>query len=295
MSFVKKIEKYIYMVLGLILVGVISSGVTYMILDNEKNNKAPNENNGENKEPITLENSVKLEKEYELNDKIFQEYTIVLNNKKQILKIEYSYTFNEQEGYVVKGIWNQNEIYFDTYQSNSEVFNKTDLKKFYTVDHIKKAINENNFQFIKGTDDKSYLTITSVQNYEYGPLKQFYIINDNLKIINKQFNQYGTDINNNGDNAMIIVGESSFMTTNDLEAHTYKGALKVCTPLNTCNSNLKIENDKIYYLNPVLKNESDWQENDYGTLEERVYTINNNKLEYKVENTYKITAIAGQI
>ena len=32
---------------------------------------------------------------------------------------------------------------------------------------------------------------------------------------------------------------------------------------------------------------------DDGVLEERVYTINNNELEYKILNTYKVLTFAG--
>ncbi|HBA37695.1 MAG TPA: hypothetical protein DCY94_03145, partial [Firmicutes bacterium] len=55
--------------------------------------------------------------------------------------------------------------------------------------------------------------------------------------------------------------------------------------------NLKIEDDKIYYLKAK---QNITGEEDYGTLEERIYTINNDKLEYTVKNKFKITWIAGQ-
>ena len=33
----RKVEKYIYLILGVILVGVISTGVTYILMDKENN------------------------------------------------------------------------------------------------------------------------------------------------------------------------------------------------------------------------------------------------------------------
>lgn len=56
------------------------------------------------------------------------------------------------------------------------------------------------------------------------------------------------------------------------------------------------ENDKIYFLAPIL--EQDFAASaalgNYGTLEERVYTIANDKLEYQVLNSYKITEVCQQ-
>lgn len=61
-----------------------------------------------------------------------------------------------------------------------------------------------------------------------------------------------------------------------------------------CYIGVKIENNKIYYLYPNVDFENR-QENYYGYMEEREYTINNNKLEYKVLNKYKIINGAGQV
>jgi len=118
----KKAEKYIYFACAFILVGVLSAGVTYIILNNKEENKVTENNNTENNDSVAIENSIKLDKTYELEDKIFQEYRIVLNNKEQILKIEYSYTFDENEGYLVTGVWNQNNFYHDAYRSESAEF-----------------------------------------------------------------------------------------------------------------------------------------------------------------------------
>jgi len=51
--------------------------------------------------------------------------------------------------------------------------------------------------------------------------------------------------------------------------------------------------NKIYFLYPKLNFKGSFlvNEEDYGFMEERVYTINTNKLEYNVINTYKITEV----
>lgn len=55
------------------------------------------------------------------------------------------------------------------------------------------------------------------------------------------------------------------------------------------NVHVKTEKDKIYYLAPILK-----EDLTSGTLEERVYTISEDKLNYRVLSSYKITEVCGQ-
>jgi len=60
---------------------------------------------------------------------------------------------------------------------------------------------------------------------------------------------------------------------------------------------VKVENNKIYFLMPKLNLTNlgdgivELNDKDYGIIEERVYTINNNQLEYNVINNYKIIGI----
>ena len=59
------------------------------------------------------------------------------------------------------------------------------------------------------------------------------------------------------------------------------------------------EDNKIYYLTPVLKEVSSLEEEkdevtEYGELEERVYTIHDGNLEYEVIKRYKIVGVTGQ-
>ena len=98
---------------------------------------------------------------------------------------------------------------------------------------------------------------------------------------------------------MIIVTESTAYTLENNKKPWYSNNFN--NPSTKLNSNsieilkinVKIENDKIYYLAPILKENG--KENDYGILEEREYTINNNKLEYKVVNSYKIIDTVGLV
>ena len=53
------------------------------------------------------------------------------------------------------------------------------------------------------------------------------------------------------------------------------------------NYQAKIENNKIYYLAHIHNGDC------LGNLEERVYTIKNDKLIYEVLNTYKVLNGAG--
>ena len=105
-----------------------------------------------------------------------------------------------------------------------------------------------------------------------------YILNDKLEIINEnlEFNLYSSDVN------VILQVENANPWYEDSKC---KDEL--------CHRIFKIEDNKIYYL--VSKLKDDYQEGDYGVLEERVYTINDNKLTYEVINTYNITEMGNII
>lgn len=60
---------------------------------------------------------------------------------------------------------------------------------------------------------------------------------------------------------------------------------------------VKIEDKIIFYLMPVINNYEEFVNGSKidGYMEERAYTIDENKLEYEVINRYKITDVAGTI
>jgi len=90
----KKFEKYIYLVFIVILIGALSSTITYIVFYNKTNNQNvnnKNENNSDNENNnMDLKNTVKFKNITTSNSKIIETFDIVMNNKKSVFEIEYS-------------------------------------------------------------------------------------------------------------------------------------------------------------------------------------------------------------
>lgn len=207
------------------------------------------------------------------NDSITQNYKVKLNNKEVTVPIKFTYEFNEQlETYYIKGNINDSTlVYYNKSNNKDSIFNKEELSKQFT---------NQNFKVLKGKDNKEYLAIISNnQNFDsnYTP-EYLYIINDNLDLIMLN------DMN-------LMIKDYNIKVKVENEKIWYKDTFNICQDKNNCKIMLKIENNKIYNL--VINPESTL-ENDLGTIEERIYTISNNKLEYNIKNTYKIVGSYGE-
>lgn len=299
----KKIERYIYIILIIVLVGVIASGTTYILVkDNNKtdlkenndktNNNEVKDNNNENE---VKEDSVKLNKVYNLNDKIIEEFEITLNNSTQIMKVVFEFEEPTNDNYIVTGRFNNILIL------NNEQYNKEMLKKedYYSINAIKKDFNENNFQIIKGKDNKNYLLIKTNKNNG-----KIYIFNDNLEIISKNIEDsydYDSIEDNNHDYFYQFQDSSGINIVEEVEGLSWYGQENNCDECTPSYNIFKVEDNKIYYL--ALRIPQDWYTtyeemgiSGYGSkIEERIYTINNNKLEYKVINTYNAKEVSNMI
>jgi len=270
-------KKYIPYILICMLLIIISSGITYLVMDKNYENKTVIEKNKNNKDSDKNENlkdKITLIETKKNNNKIIQEYEIVLNNQKNNLKVEYEYKkLDETAWNVVSAKISENQyISFD-------ITSETEFNK----EKINDKFNEKNFQIIKGEDNKNYLGIvTLMDNAGY-----LYIYNDKLEILD----------GNSNDAYKIEKGFTIHPFTNTpckfIEDPTYKNNLnfKVYDQL-IDKLHLKIEENKIYYLATV----TDSDENNYNNyyLEERVYKINNNKIKYEVLNKYKIIEFCQQ-
>lgn len=289
----KRIERYIYIVLIVILIGIICSVATYMIIKNNTKQDLKENNNEGNKELIVKEDSIKLNKIYNLNDKIVEEFEILLNGKKQTMNIVFNYEAEEnilddendiKKVQYVKGQMNNKEFFYQVFNKNS--FNE----EMFSVNYIKSEFNENNFKIVKGKDNKNYLIIVPNNTSEYYDIELF-IFNDNLEQITNSFNGY-SGICDKKEN-MIIMSRSTHLELENNVNPWYKNTFSVNFKEGTNKGlGVKIENNKIYYLNPIIKSEIEL--NDVGILEEREYVLNNNKLEYKVNKTFKIINGTGQ-
>lgn len=298
----KKIERYIYIAVIIVLISVILAGTTYILVkDNNKtdlkenNNQTETDNNQENKEPVTKKDNVKLSKVYNLNDKIVEEFEITLNNSTQIMKVVFEFEEPTNDNYVVTGRFNNILIL------NNEQYNKEKLKKedYYSINAIKKDFNENNFQIIKGKDNKNYLLIKTNKNNG-----KIYIFNDNLEIISKNIEDsydYDSIEDNNHDYFYQYQDSSGINIVEEVEGLSWYGQENNCDECTPSYNIFKVEDNKIYYL--ALRIPQDWYTtyeemgiSGYGSkIEERIYTINNNKLEYKVINTYNAKEVSNMI
>lgn len=91
-------------------------------------------------------------------------------------------------------------------------------------------------------------------------------------------------------------------TLEDEEKPWYTDDFNACSSPSNCYINVKVEDNKIYYLVPVLIDVAEEENSDeedaeevmtYGELEERVYTIRDSKLEYEVVKRYTIIGVSG--
>lgn len=276
-----KKETVLYIVIAILLV-VVSCGTTYIIMegkykdDNPKTNiQEPNSKDSETE----YRNEVKLKETKKDGDKIVQNFTIDINGKSHLMKLEFNNT-NADSWQTVKGLYKNIELY--SYES--------DANMNFNEEAIKSVMNEKNFGFIKGTDNKFYLYVLATNTYPAGDQNIFmYIFNDELEMIqgNMKYQtpgKYRTFAVNNGQ-TLYYVGEKE-------EHKTYTDTFGICDGKEYCDNILKIVDNKIYYYEVI-----DFQIADKttGTLEERVYTVGNNKLEYTTINKYNIVSIVGAV
>mgnify|MGYP001090121214 CR=1 FL=1 len=207
------------------------------------------------------------------------------------MKIEYTSEFikkdldYEDSYYMISGKFLENKFYLNkTYDYN------------FSIDKIKNDFNEKNFIIIKGTDNKSYLLVTTDFNLSLNN-SILLVFNDNLELISKNLIP---------ENESPVVQAIDGFVINEYSGNTpcrysgnnpeYTATFKNYSTYNPTRDSLqfvKILDNKIYFLYPKLNFKGSFlvNEEDYGFMEERVYTINTNKLEYNVINTYKITEV----
>ena len=295
----KKTEKYIYLVLGIILVVVIACGITYMIATNnnktetkeEPNNNDNNEQDGE--EPV-LEDGVTLKDTYEENNTIIQEYEIILNNKINDFEITYTYLADEaynNDIHEITGSLNNTEIVKRGYIN----VNQTEYTKenTFNISNINSIFDEINFTIIKGTDNKSYLLVqtVAVDALDGFNTSSLYVYNDELELISKNIITAEESPDYTSHDGFIIDNFIGNIPCDYVgNSPLYDRTFKVIDSNTETSQYTKIENNQIYFLFPKIN-----ENYDGGILEERVYTINNDKLEYTVINTYEFNSVCQQI
>lgn len=257
-------------------------------LDNNQDNNQPSKPSTDNK----LQDGIKLIKTADSNNKILQEYEVILNGKKSTINIVYTYKYTPANEYEdayeeVSGTLNGKEVYYKFNLAQ----NSSNKNQIFNSNFIASAFNTKNFKIVKGEDNKNYLTVASnkTAGLYIGNSNVLYIYNDKIEQIVKDIPRYGYG----KDDFMTIKGGPTGFELED-DSKWYSDTFNVCsTSEDWCHIGVKIEADKIYNLVPILN--SNFTEGNMGKMEERVYTINNDKLQYKVLNSYKIVNGAGQI
>lgn len=277
----KKITYVIAVVLGLFIIG----GITYALINrNDGNLNDKKDANETDKTSIVLKDTKKK------GSNITQTFEIYMNNKKVLFDLTYTDTvtkLDEENG--SKGMETL-EGKFDgltlinTWKSIS---NMDDYEKtLFDESVINREFTTDNFKIIKGEDGKEYLLVNSqIKDNYYTPESNYlYIFNDELKLINNTL-----DCVFGNKKGMIIHPGESAITSSSMK--TYENSFGY-DGLTSKNIFVKIDGNKIYYLYQNFKSS---ETDNYGTIEEREYTINDNKLKYNVVKSYVADKAVGQM
>ena len=257
----------LYIITTIVLI-VIAVGTTYIIMNN-KNNEEITEpsNNDNNQEEQVLKDSITLKNTYQEGNNIIQEYQVVLNGKERNMNIIYTQEKDELGIETITGSLGNETLYLDMYDTPNE-------ETAFDINRINKNFNEQNFQIMRSSDNKNYLSIVTMLNYPTGIKMNYEIFNDNLNKLNQESIPLYTSMQCINSNLEIEPFENVYVElynlNNENSCHRIRG---------------KIENNQIYSL---LYNYDE-------TLQHRVYTIHNDKVEYQVLRTFKNLIISGEV
>lgn len=293
-------KKVLIIIVVLLSFGVIGFGIFYVATHDfnvDRNNDGPNNVElNEGTPEVEKEDSITLVSTEKIEDSFVQTYNIVLNGKEKTLEVEFLYRNNEAlEQQSLTGEYSGATVYayYENYEDEADGFDEN---------MIASTFNENNFGFISGVNGESYLIIhTNIYDDGAGEEDKLFILNDDLEFIANDLVDYAGSSDAQG---MTIMSTYTSYTLENDEYPWYTDSFNACATPSNCYIDVKIEDNQIYYLAPVLytvsEEANDDEENndeapDYGELEERVYRINNGKLEYEVIQRYKITSVNGLV
>lgn len=185
-DFMKKLEKYIYIIIAFILGVALISGTVFMVMNKEDKQEIKKEENNGNKKEDKENNNEKKEDGIEYigtnknNDSITESFKIVLNGKELPLNIKYTF---DKESLTLIGRTVNKTLYSMSYNECDEDCQKEE----FSTTNINKIFNKNNLMIIKGKD-KNYLGMITNEN---NAVQNLLILNDELEVINEEFNYLG--------------------------------------------------------------------------------------------------------
>ncbi len=226
---------------------------------------------------------------------IIQRYKAYINGKDLDIEVNYTYRIESLEGTELASRYARKEVVTGTFKDvvlfSNEVGNNvtTQRAQLFETGQLDKAYNDKFFRVIRGRDGKDYLAVaTSINDsLETRRANYLYIFDDNLNLISQEF----TPIDNCSSTLTSFVihpATTSLLTRQNIWYTNQFGY----TNLSRNYTTLKLDGDKIYYL--FQKPES-IDSGNVSTFEERVYTIENSKLEYEVINTYTAETSMGDM
>lgn len=261
---VKELLKYFVVgVLGL-CVGMGSMFLYEKVLKREPASEPVHEEkpSGEKQEQEEKkENALRLVKTSNVEDKIVQEYEMVLNDKRVYFNVSYLLEKNG-DNYNIKGSIDGYQVYHallkESVRPSSEAFKVEEIDKTFSID---------NFKFVNGRDKKGYLAVRSYEySVETGRAERIFV-----------------DIYNN---EMARITENSLVYAEytpvclEIENNVkpwYSDEYESFKDGSSCYIRGKVTEDAIYNLVQVG-----------SILEERTYTINAGKLDYTILRKYNI-------
>ncbi len=258
----KKLKNNKYVIAAIVAIVLLVCGITYasaVIYKNAKDNNA-------------IKDGVKFLSINNDGSKIIEKFVVTLNGKNKELEINFNYNTekdNEGEYQEIVGKFNDSTVYSKASHSNTV----GNINSDYNVDYLKANFNESNFQIIKGSDNQSYLLL--ITNNSQGGM--FAPVSDNIYVLNDNFNLIGNFIMRDASVGWELANAAS---------PWYNDSFNACGKQNICQILTKIEDNSIYYLIRVASGST------YGNIEERVYSINADKLNYNTIKTYKIANVA---
>lgn len=264
-DYMKKRNSVLVLLLIIAAVAILSSGITYLVM------KGHDQNEESDRTDKKLVDGINFLTITDQKDKIVESFEITLNGKTKTFEAEFSHELDnsyEVEENIIKGNFNKATLYERVKRDGT-----------FTKEEIKNNFNEKNFQIIGGVDGKKYLLVESMNNLNNGQnTSTLLVYNDELELISDD---------------LILQSERS-------DYDQFKGFVVdgffYDSPCDTeqiplySNKFTKVENDKIYFLLPKLTINTDYE----GILEERVYTIKDDKLQYSLVATHKISKMCQQ-
>ncbi len=265
-------KDYLYAIIVTLLIVVISLGVYIATI---KGDKSLDEE--QKKEETALKDNVEFSSIKKEGDGFKEIFNININGSKKILEVDFSIKKDEMTNTIL-GLLGNETVY------SHEHYDLDGLE--LTEDYIKENFNMQNFKFIKGEDDNSYLVVLLKELSSSGPGYYIAIFNDEMKKINGDTEFAG--FVDHKDVFMIATPIIGMMLSEDVVKPWYEDDFGICNDSfysDRCTVFAKPSEDKIKFYK---------LSKDYDNLEEYFATVKNSKLIIKkTENSHSVKSYSN--